>query len=198
MKLIVGLGNPGKEYANTRHNVGFLVLDKIGQSSEILPVGESQLLLSPTNITKAEIAQTALDGEKLLFVTPQTFMNNSGECVAKLAQYYKIDPIDIIVITDDLDLPIGTIRVRKEGTSGGHNGLDSIIKSLNTDQFTRVRVGIGRPEDPNDLEAKEFVLSGFNIREKAQIEEAIDRAANIIIEGLKNRQGLEAHTSEVE
>lgn len=196
MKMIVGLGNPGKEYAQTRHNIGFLVLDKISQSPEILSVGETQLQLLPTNITKAEVAKTALDGEKLLFVKPRTFMNNSGEAVAKLSQYYKIDPIDIMVITDDLDLPIGTIRIRKEGTSGGHNGLDSIIKSLNTDQFTRVRVGIGRPEDPNDLEAKEFVLSGFNVREKAEIKEVIERTANIIVVGLKNPQGLEAHTSE--
>lgn len=138
MKLIAGLGNPGSEYAHTRHNMGFDVIDELARRWGVSVWKESM---------KAEIASCTREGEKILLVKPLTYMNNSGEAVGALARYYKIGPEDIYVICDDLDLPPGKTRIRKKGASGGHNGIKSLIAHLGTEEFNRFRIGVGHPKD---------------------------------------------------
>ncbi|MCL5290148.1 MAG: aminoacyl-tRNA hydrolase [Bacillota bacterium] len=137
MKLIVGLGNPGAEYAQTRHNIGFMVVDRLA--------GELGLHLSK-NQHKALVAQGQIGGQKVILAKPQTYMNLSGQSVAALLNWYKLTPEDLLVITDDMDLPPGCLRIRKNGSAGGQKGLKSIIELLGTQEFTRMRVGIGRSE----------------------------------------------------
>ncbi|MBP8617585.1 aminoacyl-tRNA hydrolase [Veillonella sp.] len=136
MKLVVGLGNPGRQYEATKHNIGFMVIDDIAEAVTHTPWREEQ---------KAEVCSFTLDGEKILLVKPQTFMNASGEAVGPLMRYYKIDPSDVYCIYDDMDLPVGKLRIRPNGSSGGHNGIKSLIAHLGTENFPRFRVGIGRP-----------------------------------------------------
>ena len=136
MKLVVGLGNPGRQYEATKHNIGFMVIDAIAEGVTHTPWREEQ---------KAEVCSFTLDGEKILLVKPQTFMNASGEAVGPLMRYYKIDPSDVYCIYDDMDLPVGKLRIRPNGSSGGHNGIKSLIAHLGTKNFPRFRVGIGRP-----------------------------------------------------
>lgn len=136
MKLVVGLGNPGKQYAMTKHNIGFMVVDAIADSVPHTPWKEEQ---------NAEVCSITVDGEKVLLVKPQTFMNASGESVGPLMRYYKISPSDVYCIYDDMDLPVGKLRIRPNGSSGGHNGIKSLISHIGTEDFPRFRVGIGRP-----------------------------------------------------
>ena len=136
MKLVVGLGNPGKQYEATKHNIGFMVIDAIADSVPHTPWKEEQ---------SAEVCSITVDGEKVLLVKPQTFMNASGESVGPLMRYYKIDPSDVYCIYDDMDLPVGKLRIRPNGSSGGHNGIKSLISHIGTENFPRFRVGIGRP-----------------------------------------------------
>lgn len=136
MKLVVGLGNPGKQYAMTKHNIGFMVVDAIADSVPHTPWKEEQ---------NAEICSITVDGEKVLLVKPQTFMNASGESVGPLMRYYKISPSDVYCIYDDMDLPVGKLRIRPNGSSGGHNGIKSLISHIGAEEFPRFRVGIGRP-----------------------------------------------------
>ena len=140
MKLIVGLGNPGNKYKNTRHNVGFLVLDNY--------VGN----LNWVKDQDALIINTNINNQKVLFVKPQTFMNLSGSCLARIVNYYKIDYDDILVIQDDLDLPMMKYRIKYDSSSGGHNGINDIISALGTKKFTRLKIGIGHNlnEDTKD------------------------------------------------
>lgn len=136
MKIIVGLGNPGNEYAKTRHNVGFMLVDALAEHLNI------NLWKDKFN---AQIAEGRIGTEKILLVKPQTYMNNSGEAVGPLMRWYKVTPEDIIVAHDDMDIPAGTIRIRKKGSSGGHNGIKSLIAHLGSENFPRVRLGVGRP-----------------------------------------------------
>lgn len=136
MKLIVGLGNPGTEYEKTRHNVGFMAVDLLAEKLGAVTWKEEH---------KAQTAAVRIDGEKCLLVRPQTFMNLSGDAVGKLAAYYKVEPQDIIVVYDDMDLPVGVLRIRTRGSAGGHNGMKSVIAALGTQEFPHVRVGVGRP-----------------------------------------------------
>lgn len=138
MKLIVGLGNPGSEYAHTRHNMGFDVIDELARRWGI------SLWKKEMN---AETAAVIKNGEKVLLVKPLTYMNNSGEAVGALARYYKIAADDIFIICDDLDLPPGKTRIRQKGSAGGHNGMKSLIAHLGTENFTRFRIGVGHPKD---------------------------------------------------
>lgn len=140
MKLIVGLGNPGKEYEKTRHNAGFRVLDQI---AEELHVDMNQKKF------KALIAIVRVSGEQVMLMKPQTFMNNSGEAVIEAVNFYHIDKKDILVIYDDLDLPVGKIRLREKGSAGGQNGMKNIIQHLHTQDFNRIRVGIGKSTNGN-------------------------------------------------
>ncbi|GHO52141.1 aminoacyl-tRNA hydrolase [Ktedonobacter robiniae] len=135
MKLLVGLGNPGAQYERTRHNVGFRVIDALAE----------KLGVRWERRGRAMIANATLEHEKVVLVKPITFMNNSGEAVGELQRWFKLEPEDILVVYDELDLPVGQLRVRARGSAGGHNGMKSLIQYLHTDQFPRLRVGIGRP-----------------------------------------------------
>jgi PTH1 family peptidyl-tRNA hydrolase len=134
MKIIIGLGNPGKEFEKTRHNIGFEIIDNLSEK-----LGIKSFKKENNGITSSG---TYLDN-KFLLIKPQTFMNNSGECVAHFSRYFKVDPQKIIVVYDDINLPIGTVRLRKNGSSGGHNGIKSVINHLKSDQFSRLKIGIG-------------------------------------------------------
>lgn len=172
MKLIIGLGNPGKEYENTRHNIGFMSVQKI--------YGSMHLTEQKSTKFNAFIAEYTYNNEKILFVRPLTFMNLSGETVEKLSHFYKVNQNDIIIIHDDMDLPVGNIRIRKSGSSGGHNGLKSIISLLGSEDFIRIRVGIGKPELHDENSIINHVLSKFKPDEKILIDEAINLMPEII------------------
>ena len=165
MKLIAGLGNPGKQYAASRHNIGFLVINRLAKANGIELKGRK---------FKSRLGKGDIEGHNVILAKPQTFMNLSGEAVSAIAQYYKIIPQDIIVVHDDLDIPFGTVKIKTKGGSGGHHGLDSIIALLHGDGFLRVRIGIGKP--PHEGDDADFVLSPFNNSESAQLEKVIDNA----------------------
>ena len=138
VKMIVGLGNPGSKYDGTRHNVGFMAIDKIVKNLDVT--------FTEDKIFKAEVGSAFINGEKVYFVKPTTFMNNSGIAVKALLTYYNIDLSDMVVIYDDLDMVVGKLRLRQKGSAGGHNGIKSIIAHLNTQDFNRIKIGIGRPQ----------------------------------------------------
>ena len=168
MKIIVGLGNPGKEYKNTRHNIGYMVLEEMASRYPI----EKQ-----DSKFDAVIGQIRVKGEKVLLVKPLTYMNLSGKAVQPLMHWHKLGLEDLMVIYDDMDLPLGTIRMRAAGGSGGHNGIKSIIERLADSEFARTRIGIGRPAD---REAVDWVLGNFNSDEKKQMEQTIKQAADAV------------------
>ena len=166
MKIIVGLGNPGNEYAKTRHNVGFMLVDALAEHLNI------NLWKDKFN---AQIAEGRIGTEKILLVKPQTYMNNSGEAVGPLMRWYKVTPEDIIVAHDDMDIPAGTIRIRKKGSSGGHNGIKSLIAHLGSENFPRVKVGVGTKPNPEyDLAA--WVLGRFPKEQEADLKSALEHA----------------------
>ena len=168
MRLIVGLGNPGDRYASTRHNIGFMALDRIAQAYGIA-VGKKGF---------QSLHGSGKVGEcKVILVKPQTFMNRSGEAVGEVAAYFRISPCDMLVIYDDIDLPFGRLRVRGGGGSGGQRGMASIISTLGTDEFPRVRVGIGRPEG-GDVSG--YVLSAFNSDERKVLDTVVGRVADAV------------------
>ncbi|MBQ7704527.1 MAG: aminoacyl-tRNA hydrolase [Selenomonadaceae bacterium] len=180
MKIFVGLGNPGAEYANTKHNVGFMLADKL--AAELCATDWR-------NNFNALIAESFVDGEKLLIVKPQTFMNLSGEAVEAVKNFYKVDAENLIVAHDDMDLPVGTIRLRPKGSSGGHKGIESIIFHLAWEQnFPRVRIGIGRP--PENCPVNSHVLSNFNSEDAPKIAAAIENLVPAVLcicrEGINN------------
>ena len=163
MKIIAGLGNPGGEYAATKHNVGFMLIDALADK------------LGTENWKKdfeAEIAEARIGTEKVLLVKPQTYMNDSGRSLGPLLSYYKLAPEDLIVAHDDMDIPAGTIRIRRKGSSGGHNGIKSILAHVGDENFPRVRIGIGRP--PVGWTVIHHVLAPFSEEDAKKIGEAID------------------------
>ena len=168
MKLIVGLGNPGKQYERTRHNVGFEVLDELARRA-------TAVFRKPW-LAKAETATAQLAGQEALLAKPVTFMNLSGEAVARLAQKRGLDPADIVVVSDDVELPLGRLRIRAHGGAGGHNGLASVIARLGSDNFARIRVGIGR--DAHERDTTEHVLGRFSAEERRALEPVIAAAAD--------------------
>lgn len=179
MKIIVGLGNPGKKYENTRHNVGFLSLDRIVKKMDEKDI-KTEFKLE--NKFQAEVAKFKLGSEDVVLVKPQTFMNNSGEAVKKVVSFYKIDPEkDLIVIYDDVDIPAGKVRIRSEGSSAGHKGLQSIIDTLATDHFMRVRIGIGRPNNEM-VKIEDWVLQVLTEGEKELLFNTIE---DLILQGLQ-------------
>lgn len=174
--LIVGLGNPGKEYADTRHNVGFMVVDALA---------ERHGLRFSRKHGKAVVAEGAIDDRRVLLAKPQTYVNLSGDAVQVLKRFTGVEPERILVVCDDLDLPLGVIRVREQGGSGGHNGLKSIAQRLGTTRFPRVRVGIGRPPEEerlgrDDERVTAHVLGNFSSQEHGIIKEVIARAVAAI------------------
>ena len=169
MYVVVGLGNPGKQYENTRHNVGFNVIDILAKEYDI----------SVTKIKhKALIGEGRIGSEKVLLVKPQTYMNLSGETLIDIYKYYKVDLDNIIVIYDDIDLDVGKLRIRKKGSAGTHNGMRSIIKCLGSNEFPRVRVGISKPKNGQDL--ADFVLSRFSKEDEKSLQESFENAVAAI------------------
>ncbi len=182
--MIVGLGNPGKEYEKTRHNVGFRVSQL---AAEKLSVKIDRLKF------KALTRQVSWKGKKLLLVQPQTYMNASGAAVSALATYYKIKADHVLVIFDDISLPVGRIRIRRDGSAGGHNGIKSIIQSLGTDQFPRIKVGVGAKPHP-DYDLADWVLSRFSAQEEKALAPALEHSADAVFAVLE--QGIEKAASQ--
>lgn len=170
MKLVIGLGNPGIEYTQTRHNIGFRVVDKFA---------EQQGWKWNDQRSRAILASGTLGLEKVILVKPITFMNKSGESVGDLMRWYRVQPEDILVICDDLDLPVGKLRLRSSGSAGGHNGVDNIIHHLHTNQFPRLRIGIGRPTH-NRMDTIHYVLGIPPLDERILIEHAEERAVEVL------------------
>ncbi len=167
--MVVGLGNPGREYERNRHNVGFQVLDMLA---------EKHGLEFDRRKFRALLAKGSVMEHDVILAKPITFMNLSGESVGPLAHFYKIEPQQILVVADDLDIPQGRIRLRPEGGSGGHNGLKSIIQHLGTREFHRLRIGIGRP--PGNMDPADYVLQDFSPEEEAVMAEVRERAVAAI------------------
>ncbi len=165
--LLVGLGNPGREYANNRHNVGFMVADAIAEKLGV----EFSRVQSNALVVKGEH-----DGHKVILAKPRTYMNLSGNSVASLVRFYKVDLDHLLVIYDEVDLPFHTLRLRPDGSSAGHNGIASIIERVGTDSFPRLRVGIGRP--PGRKGTPSYVLEDFSKDERGELPELLDRAAS--------------------
>lgn len=174
MKLVVGLGNPGRKHERTRHNLGFSIIDRIA--------GQNQVAVK-SKLCEAMVGEWSSDGERVLLVKPQTYMNRSGESVKCLLDHFRLTPEDLIVICDDLDLAFGRIRIRPMGGAGGHRGLLSILESLSGAQFYRVRIGIGRP--PDSMDPVDFVLEHFTLDEIEQLDEVISRAAEAVVSLLR-------------
>jgi PTH1 family peptidyl-tRNA hydrolase len=172
IKLIVGLGNPGSEFEFTRHNLGFLTIDKLQEKIGFPEFKKSDRF-------KAFLSQKKTELEKITLLKPTTFMNSSGEAVQSISSFYKIKPEEILVIQDDLDLELGKIREKFSSSSGGHKGIQSIINSLNTNQFFRIKVGIS-PNEPNRIEVKDFVLQKFTQSELKTIQAAIETTVALI------------------
>ena len=175
MKIIVGLGNPGKEYEKTRHNIGFMAVEKL---AEIMNININK------NKFNGLVGEGMYNGEKIMLIKPQTFMNLSGNCVQEVANFYKIDPEDIVVIYDDIDIEFGKIRVRPNGSPGTHNGMRNITEMLQTQNFPRIRVGSGRPKEGQQL--YDFVLSQFDEDEAKIMQNSIKNAADAAVEIIKN------------
>ncbi|MCL5962032.1 MAG: aminoacyl-tRNA hydrolase [Chloroflexi bacterium] len=167
-KLIVGLGNPGGKYARTRHNVGFMSADAIAHRFSFP---------SWRRLFKAQVSEGTVAGKRVVLAKPQTFMNLSGEAVRSLLGWYKLDPRHLLAIYDDMDLPLGTIRIRERGSAGGHKGVQSIIQWTKTQEFPRLRIGIARPGREG---AADYVLSTFAPDEKPVIEDVISRCVEAV------------------
>lgn len=168
--LVVGLGNPGAKYENTRHNVGFMTADALaGRNGEPIRRVKYHALTS----------EAVIGGQSVLLMKPTTFMNLSGQAVSEAARFYKIPADHVLVISDDVDLPLGKIRIRKSGSAGGHNGLKNIIQHLGTDQFPRIRVGVGQKPHP-DYDLADWVLGKFVGEDKKTMDAAIKRAADAV------------------
>lgn len=175
MYLIIGLGNPEEEYSKTRHNMGFNTINKIAEKYDI-----------KMNKTKFKgIYESAIiEGQKVMLVKPQTYMNLSGECVKEFVNFYKIEKEEIVIIYDDMDIEPGKIKIRKKGSSGGHNGIKSIIENLGTEEFPRIRIGIGRPTQKDDK--INYVIGAIPEEENQKLQEGVEKAQEAVIEILKN------------
>lgn len=169
MKLVVGLGNPGRKYAGTRHNVGFDVVGRVAHRCGA-PAPRAQF--------QAEMTEAAVHGERVLLAAPQTYMNLSGRSVRQIVDFYKLPLNQLLVVCDDLNLPAGRLRLRASGTAGGQKGLQNIIEHLGTEQFSRLRLGIGRP--PPEIDAVDYVLMRFPASERELMEAAIVQAAEAV------------------
>jgi peptidyl-tRNA hydrolase, PTH1 family len=173
MKLIVGLGNPGREYELTRHNIGFMAIDELAKRWNI-SLNEQKF--------KGVFGAGFVNGEKVILLKPLTYMNLSGESIRPLMDYYKIDVEDFVVMYDDLDVPVGKLRLRMKGSAGGHNGVKSTISHLGTQEFQRIRMGIDRPK--NGMKVVDYVLGRFTSEEIPDVNHSIEKAADACEEWL--------------
>ncbi|HEO7397838.1 TPA: aminoacyl-tRNA hydrolase [Streptococcus agalactiae] len=170
VKMIVGLGNPGSKYNDTKHNIGFMAVDRIVKDLDVNFTEDKNF--------KAEIGSDFINGEKIYFIKPTTFMNNSGIAVKALLTYYNISIKDMIIIYDDLDMEVGKIRFRQKGSAGGHNGIKSIIAHLGTQEFDRIKVGIGRPN--GRMTVINHVLGKFDKNDEIMILNTLDKVDNAV------------------
>lgn len=168
LKMIVGLGNPGSKYAHTKHNIGFDTIDRLSENLG-LQINKNEF--------SALTATTKINGEKVLLVKPLTFMNDSGRAVGDLMHYYQFKPAEIAIVQDDLDMPVGKLRLRTHGASGGHNGIKSIIKAVGTEEFNRVKIGIQHPQRSKVVD---WVLTPFSKDDQPLIELAMDHASSAL------------------
>jgi PTH1 family peptidyl-tRNA hydrolase len=171
MKVIAGLGNPGAEYANTPHSIGFEVVDAVAKAIDASWKRSSSF--------KGEIATAVVDGQKVMLVKPQTFMNLSGECIAPVLKYHNATAADLVVVSDDIDLPTGKLRIRKGGSAGGHNGLKSVIEKVGTQDFIRLRLGVGR-EGRSRSSVIGHVLGKFTAADRTVMDEVVAEAKNVV------------------
>lgn len=185
MRLIIGLGNPGQKYVNTRHNVGFQVLDNLGAKLDI-EIDKAKF--------KSKCGEGFYRGEKIVLLKPQTFMNLSGEAILDALQWYKLKPAELLVIYDDIALPVGRLRIRAKGSAGGHNGMKSILFQVQSEDFPRIRIGIGKPADTRMNQA-DFVLGKFDADEIPLMEKALQGAAEAVLKVLE--QGVDLTMNEV-
>lgn len=169
MKVLVGLGNPGKKYEGTRHNVGWLVIGELA-----IRHGAAR----PKVKFEAEISEVSVAGQKLVLVAPQTYMNASGRSVRQLVDFYQIAPADVLVVCDDINLPLGKLRIRRSGSSGGQKGLENVIQHLGTQEVPRLRIGVGQP--PEGRDSADYVLDRFGKAEMREIEPAVRSAADAV------------------
>jgi len=174
MKIIIGLGNPGEKYENTRHNIGFAVVSSFKFQVSSFSDWKTNKKFN------ADIANGKLGQEKVVLLRPLTFMNNSGQAVATAASFYKIKPADILIIHDDIDLPLGKIRIKKDGSSGGHRGVESIIASLGSKKFTRLKIGVAPDKRPKNFDAANFVLKKFAKTEEKTVGDIIKKATEAV------------------
>ena len=179
MYLIVGLGNPENDYSNTRHNMGFNVINKLAKQYEI---GINK------NKFKGLYGTGIIEGEKVILLKPQTFMNLSGESIKEIIQFYKIEKEQLIVIYDDMDIEPSSIKIRKAGGAGTHNGMKSVLQELNTQDFKRIRVGIGKPKDKEDL--IEYVIGAIPKEEQKKLDKGTELAKEAVIEIIKDRKSV--------
>lgn len=198
MKLIIGLGNPGEKYDNSRHNLGFITLDhllqKLEKAKDTYWQPASAKASARQGKFKALIHETEIDGEKVILMKPTTFMNDSGIAVAAYVSYFKIDPNDIYLVHDELDIPLGKIRIRFGGGGGGHNGVASIIEHLGTDKFLRVRMGIGHAaRQHTSLDSSDYVLGAFETHEKGKVKSMVNQAIKDIL--LLQKHGIDLYMS---
>ena len=169
MKVIVGLGNPGRRYRDTRHNVGFVTIDEVARR---------RACEFETFSSTSMVAKLSIEGERVLFVKPLTFMNLSGQSAGEVIRYYRVAPSNLLVVADDVNLPLGRVRVRERGGAGGHKGLLSIIESLGTEEFPRLRIGVGRGAEDRDL--SDYVLARFEPDEQVAVKSTVGRAADAV------------------
>jgi PTH1 family peptidyl-tRNA hydrolase len=186
-RAIFGLGNPGRDYEETRHNAGFLVLDRL---AETLPAADGAPLGPPEFKHIRRLDSDLLKTREAYLVKPTTYMNASGEAVAKVCRFYRIPADEILVVYDDMDLPLGRLRFRLRGSSGGHNGIKSIIQHLGSDQFPRLKVGIGRQRVEGQAKVIGHVLGRFSAEERPMATKTIERAADAVCHAMA--QGVEA------
>jgi PTH1 family peptidyl-tRNA hydrolase len=173
IRLVVGLGNPGREYETSRHNIGFRVVDQLAADADARWQTKPKF--------EAAMAEVQLGGRAVLLAKPLTFMNGSGQACAALLRWHKFDPPQMLVVVDDADLDVGRLRLREKGSAGGHRGLLSIAQCVGNEQYPRLRIGIGRPEPGRAADGLvDFVLSKFRAEERAQVNEAVARAAKAV------------------
>lgn len=175
MYIVAGLGNPGKNYEYTRHNVGFLAIDKLAEKFNV-KVKKIKF--------KGLYEEVRINNEKVILLKPQTYMNNSGESIREVMNFYKVEPENVIILVDDIDITPYTLKIKKSGSAGTHNGLKSIIYQVQSDKFLRVKIGVGNNEHKIDL--ADYVLEGFSKADGSKIENAIERAADSVVEIIEN------------